>query len=306
MGKASRLRRERASETHEPQQPKDWPDGHVQVDLTSADQDECIVVTIHDVRHYLHSTTAQALSERLAEKVEEWDREAKSHGAAGVLPPGDGRQAEVGPFDPRVIAGELTHARIKSRDMVRGTLGMFGPSNELTRAHFPFLGIIERSQAFHLGVITMVETGNPLGAATLLRSFAETLAVVFYVNAHPSEFEKLQPNAQQGFPMGRVIAEAEKSLPGYRSMYKDLSSMAHPSGAGAFQTLKLGDDRSFTWQSYPTFKDVVHARELLELLDKLGDLMAQVIRQTAQQFETGMGVANSEREESPGDTSVDG
>lgn len=294
MGKGSRLRRERTSETHEPRPLRDWPDGHVRVDLANADRDESIIVTVHDMRHHLLSTTAQVLNERLAEKIKEWDRDAKARGADGLLPPEERHPRGMGPFDSQVIAGELAHARVKSRDMVRGTLRMFGPHGEVTRAHFPFLGFIERAQAFHLGVITMVESGNPLGAATLLRSFAENLAVVFYVNAHPAEFEKLQPNAQHGFPMGRVIAEAEKNLPGYQSMYKNLSSMAHPSGAGAFQTLRVGEDRSFTWQSHPTFKDVADAREILKLLDELGDLIAQVIRQTAQQFELGTGIANIE------------
>lgn len=288
MGKAKRLRRERVSETHEPQPSRDWPDGHVNVELASTARDESIVVTVHEVRHHLRSTTAQVLSERLTERIK-----ALSQVAASDLQPSDGPPAGMGPFDSQVIAGELAHARIKSRDMVNGTLRMFGPRNEVTRAHFPFLGFIERAQAFHLGVITMVEAGNPLGAATLLRSFAENLAVVYYVNAHPHEFEKLQPNADQGLPIGRVIAEAEKRLPGFRSMYKNLSSMAHPSGAGAFQTLRVGDDRTFTWQSHPTFKDVEDARELLKLLDELGDLVAQVIQQTARQFEQGADAAHS-------------
>lgn len=284
MGKGNRIRSGRALETHEPQHPNDWPDGLVRVELTGPDDVECLMVTIHDVRHHLHSTTAQALSEQLIEKIGEWDRHAKSNGAAGVLPDED-RPAGMGPFDAQKVSAEIAHARVKAREMVRGTAGIFGPRNEITQAHFPFLGFIERAQAFSLGAIAMVESGNPLGAATLLRSLAENLAVVFYVNAHPSEFEKLQPGAQQGFSVGRVVAEAEKNLPGFRLTYKTLSSMAHPSGAGAFQTLKIGDDGTFTWQSHPTFNDVADARGLLALLDGLSNLSAQVIKQTLHQFE---------------------
>jgi hypothetical protein len=264
------------------------------VDLANASRDENFIVTVHGVRHHLHPTTAQALNERLSEKIEAWGRDAEARDTAGVTQPEEKPPRGMGPFDSQLVAGELAHARSKSRDMVRGTLGMFGPRKELTRAHFPFLGFIERAQAFHLGVITMVETGNPLGAATLLRSFAENLAVVFYVNAHPHELEKLQPHADQGFPMGRVIAEAEKYLPGFRSMYKNLSSMAHPSGGGAFQTLRVGDNRTLTWQSHPTFKDIADAKELLMLLDELGDLVTQVIRQTTQEFEMGTSATRSD------------
>jgi hypothetical protein len=72
-------------ETHEPDEPLNWPDGHVNVELTGDDRDECIAVTIHGVRHYLHSTTAQALSEKLIGRIQKWDTYAKSQGAPGVL-----------------------------------------------------------------------------------------------------------------------------------------------------------------------------------------------------------------------------
>ena len=91
MGKASRIKRERRvalpsvpQETHEPAVPQDWPNGHVGVALTDDDQDECIEVTIHGVRHYLHSTTARELSNMLVNRLEEWNVKAHAEGAPGV------------------------------------------------------------------------------------------------------------------------------------------------------------------------------------------------------------------------------
>ncbi|MCU1479794.1 MAG: hypothetical protein JWQ19_580 [Subtercola sp.] len=87
MGKASRIKRERVSsvyETHEPTVPQNWPDGHVAVALTGDDQGECIEVTIHGVRHYLHSTTARELSNMLLSKIDEWNIKALAGGVAGV------------------------------------------------------------------------------------------------------------------------------------------------------------------------------------------------------------------------------
>lgn len=72
-------------ETREPAVPDNWPNGHVGVGLTGDDVSECFVVTIHGVRHYLHSTTAHELSKMLQAKISEWDVYAKSHGAPGVL-----------------------------------------------------------------------------------------------------------------------------------------------------------------------------------------------------------------------------
>lgn len=288
MGKANRLRQQRTAlppETREPEEPRNWPHGHVDVDLTGDEAAECIAVTIHDVRHYLHSSTAQALLDRLEERISEWDEYAKSQGAPGVRPQIDPRPPGMGPFDSGVISDDLARARVETRDMVRGTLGMFGPRNEVTEGHFPLLGFIERAQAFSLGAIAMLESGNPLGAATLLRSLAENVATAFYVNERPTELQKLQPGANHAPSVGRIVASAEKSLTGFKSMYGTLSSMAHPSGVGTFNTLKVAEDGTFTWQSYPTFKDDEQAKELLGLLGALVSLSTRVIRQTVRQYE---------------------
>ena len=88
MGKAARLKAGRANavpaETHEPLLPINWPDGHVGVAITAPDDDECIEVTIHGVRHYLHSTTARELANMLNARLDEWNEIARRAGAAGV------------------------------------------------------------------------------------------------------------------------------------------------------------------------------------------------------------------------------
>lgn len=88
MGKAARLKAERANvvpaATHEPLVPTNWPDGHVGVAITDPDDDECIEVTIHGVRHYLHSSTARELNNMLAARLEEWNGIAQRFGAPGV------------------------------------------------------------------------------------------------------------------------------------------------------------------------------------------------------------------------------
>lgn len=122
-------------ETHEPAQPIDWPNGHVSVasdlgdgaaqdrlrladvDVTITDMDasECILVSLGDHDHYLHSTTARelgnmlfefgeraggitihgvthaanraavrSLSQLLERRLTEWNHYARSAGALGV------------------------------------------------------------------------------------------------------------------------------------------------------------------------------------------------------------------------------
>ena len=110
---------------------------------------------------------------------------------------------------------------------------------------------------------------------------------MFYLQAHPGDAEKLQPSARQAIKVGRIIAQAEKHIPGFKSMYDQLSAMAHPSGSGSFHTLVAGEGDEFSWQSYPTFNSIDDARSLLGLLKDLGELTAQVIRNTAEEFAVG-------------------
>lgn len=288
MGKANRLRQQRANlpkETHEPGVSSASLTGTVSLDAAASTPEEPFIVTVHEVRHHLRPGTARSLRDALSQALGEWNGLTTSKEASEITLQEEPPPKGVGPFDPAHIRTDLANAKIQSRDMVRGILGIFGPDNQLADHHFPLLGFIERAQAFSLGAISMVEAGNPLAAAGLLRSLAENLATAFYVNERPSELKKLHPGAEHGLPMGRVVAAAEKSLPGFKRTYDYLSSMAHPSGAGAFQTLRAADDGTFTWQSYPRFKDEADAKVLLSLLSELSELSAQVIRQTARELE---------------------
>jgi hypothetical protein len=78
--KRQRNPRKVAGETHEPLVPRDWPTGHVSVALTDSGVDECIEVTIHGVKHYLHSTTARELSNTLKSRIDEWNAIARRAG----------------------------------------------------------------------------------------------------------------------------------------------------------------------------------------------------------------------------------
>ena len=81
MGKASRSKSQPRTivrpinqPTHEPPIPRNWPEGHVSVELTmGSDVDECFKITIHGVDHYLHASTTQALREMLVEKIEDYN-----------------------------------------------------------------------------------------------------------------------------------------------------------------------------------------------------------------------------------------
>jgi hypothetical protein len=90
--KAGKPRRERpaataaaVTETHEPDMPlPGWPRSHADSALTDADADECVVVTIHGVKHHLHATTAQQLHASLGKTLGEYNKVAEGAGLFGV------------------------------------------------------------------------------------------------------------------------------------------------------------------------------------------------------------------------------
>lgn len=88
MGRAKvgKPRRERPmNETHEPESPlPGWPRSHVDSELTDWDTDECVVVTIHGVQHYLHSTTARELQVAIGKTLVEYNARCEDSGYPGV------------------------------------------------------------------------------------------------------------------------------------------------------------------------------------------------------------------------------
>lgn len=184
-------------------------------------------------------------------------------------------------FDPSVITDELEHARRSGRAMLDPRMKNFF-ANGLYADDLTFLHFVERCQAFHVGAVDLVERGNPLGAMTLLRSYLENVASVFWLAKRPEDIDKLRPGAKQRLPISQVVAHASKSLPGLKVVYERLSDAAHPSGAGAFHTMRVGEDRSFTWQSFPTFNDVADALQLLQWIEELCAVSARIITETVE------------------------
>lgn len=84
--KAGKPRRERpVRETHEPDLPlPGWPSSHADSELTGTDEEECVVVTVHGVRHFLHATTARELHESLGKTLVEYNTVCDTAGMPGV------------------------------------------------------------------------------------------------------------------------------------------------------------------------------------------------------------------------------
>jgi hypothetical protein len=66
--------------THEPMPPESWPTGHVRVELTAPEDDECVRVWVHGVTHLLHATTARELANMLEQGLREYEKAKKEFG----------------------------------------------------------------------------------------------------------------------------------------------------------------------------------------------------------------------------------
>jgi hypothetical protein len=187
--------------------------------------------------------------------------------------------SESAPFNPAEIADELERARLAGRAML-GPATHFFPDGKLYEDDFAFLNFIERAQAFHIGALDLIERGNPLAAMTVIRSYLETIAATFWLAKHPDDVSKLNVGASQGLPIGRVIAEATKELPGLRDVYKVLSDAAHPAGAGALHTIRTDGENGFTWQSMPRFRSIDDARQVLRWVEELCEVATHIVAET--------------------------
>lgn len=130
-------------------------------------------------------------------------------------------------------------------------------SGAITMNHIIVAGIVARGQSLHEGSVAAIEANNPHAAFTLLRAYAEQCAAVLYMTDHPAKAERLWNDLDgRGVKIGAITNYAQSSgrMANFREIYKRLSTYAHPSSAAHFASMRVGEDRSFTWQSAPRFK----------------------------------------------------
>lgn len=130
-------------------------------------------------------------------------------------------------------------------------------SGDITMNHIIVAGIVSRAQSLHEGSIAAIEANNPHAAFTLLRAYAEQCAAVLYMTDHPAKAVRLWNDLEgRGVRIGAITNYAQSSgrIANFREIYNRLSKYAHPSSAAHFAAMRVGEDRSFTWQSAPRFK----------------------------------------------------
>lgn len=148
-------------------------------------------------------------------------------------------------------------AAIAAREMILSLARTVVPSGAITMDHIVVCGFVARAQSLHEASIASVQANNPHAAFTLLRAYAEQCAAILYMTDHPEKAKPLSgEGAGYGVKIGTITNYAQNSgrMPSFREVYNRLSKYAHPSAAGHFASVRVGDDRSISWQSAPRFK----------------------------------------------------
>lgn len=131
-----------------------------------------------------------------------------------------------------------------------------------------FMSAVTRARCLQEGVALTVKASNPHAAFPLIRQFAETVAVVFYVADHPDYVAALMeeprhlPKNVKRKGIQALIAHMDKRYSNqFKTVYADLCEITHY-GSFAWATpfrLASETDESvsgrFTWASGPRWRD---------------------------------------------------
>jgi hypothetical protein len=155
----------------------------------------------------------------------------------------------------RVTGLERAHASLGLLRVAGGQrLSALRPGAEYTAAQMAFSGFLARAQALHEAAFAAISTGNPYAPFTLLRAYAETAAVIFYLKDYPAQLDKLMPSPHgPGMKIGKITGYAARRLGGFQGMYGELSRCAHPAALSSPMAghVASGQDE---WASAPAFR----------------------------------------------------
>ena len=131
-------------------------------------------------------------------------------------------------------------------------------TDQLQNSHFVVTGLATRAAGLHDGVVHALETDNPFGAYTMLRSYAENAAAVLYATDHPEKLDRIlglgDTNLITVGTITNYAQQGSKRFGAFKKVYDDLSAFAHPMSRSIFASAKPNGDNGFQWALEPAFK----------------------------------------------------
>jgi hypothetical protein len=91
--------------------------------------------------------------------------------------------------------------------------------------------VLTRCYGLHAAIAREIGHQNPHAVLPLLRSFAETMALLMYVDDHPKYIDALLDRPRKGRPKRQspqaLLSYASTRAPGMKGIYEDLSEATH-------------------------------------------------------------------------------
>jgi hypothetical protein len=117
-----------------------------------------------------------------------------------------------------------------------------------------FSGLLTRAYGCHRGALAAADADNPYAAFPVLRSYAENAAVLLWCrDKHASLTGTWFYPSGALTDIGKLVAHAERTHPGFRQMYAELSKYAHPGAASIMVSTRNVSGTRFDWHDQPRF-----------------------------------------------------
>jgi hypothetical protein len=129
-----------------------------------------------------------------------------------------------------------------------------------------FSSMVNRCNSLHAAIAREMRAENPHAVFPLIRAYSEGSALLIYVYDHVGYIPALIDDSkerQRGTParlkVGKLVAYAVKHAPGFKHAYDELTDFTHFGSTAMWSPFVLsdgdGDSLSFTWTSYPRWRN---------------------------------------------------
>ncbi len=228
------------------------------------------------------SAARRATLGRMAKRA----RKATSKPEQDLLTPPP-RGLDLGQFDS--VEDALTKIEPGDRYLEVGKIAMRdgkdGGGLPLTLPVLFWFSMITRSQGLHDAIVREIAQGNPHSVFPLIRAFAESVVLVYYVSDHPKYVTALIDHPRSSGKEGprrktiqALIAYAKDHAPGMKDVYAHLSEAAH-FGSTAMWASVTPTGEGFTWASSPRWRSdeqaLIACAQTRELADAMTDLLTR-------------------------------
>jgi hypothetical protein len=217
-------------------------------------------------------------------------------------------------FGSREAAKAAVH-RERGYDEVAGQAltSMINAGQGLTLVNAFFMSAVTRARGLHEAVAREIACDNPHAVFPLMRQFAETVAMTYYVADHPSYVEVLSQRPSErarGAPRRKSMQALVNHMDRHHAqqfglVYAELSEITH-FGSIAFWTahrVEASEARETSWTSYPRWRDddqlYVACAQLLELSSAMEEglrTLGEVCLQPSDRPRAGTFTEESQRE----------